>query len=81
MAWSYQAQGRFGSFRILGAPHFGVLIIRILLFRVRKKGPLFSETPKFGIFVRGLVGGFGLQGLGDVRVSGLLGFVFQAQGH
>ena len=26
-------------------PYFGVLIIRILLFRVQEKGPLFSETP------------------------------------
>ena len=26
-------------------PYFGVLIIRIPLFRVLKKGPLFSETP------------------------------------
>ena len=34
-----------GSFRKLGAPYFGVLIIRILLFRVLYLGPLFSETP------------------------------------
>ena len=26
-------------------PYFGVLIIRILLFRVLYQGPLFSETP------------------------------------
>ena len=30
MGWA----GRYGSFRKLGAPYFGVLIIRILLFRV-----------------------------------------------
>ena len=35
----------YGSFRKLGVPHFGVLIIRILLFRVLYQGPLFSETP------------------------------------
>ena len=34
-----------GSFRKLGVPYFGVLIIRILLFRVLYWGPLFSETP------------------------------------
>ena len=34
------------SFRELGVPNFGVLIIRILLFRVLYSGPLFSETPK-----------------------------------
>ena len=34
-----------GSFPNLGVPYFGVLIIRILLFRVLYKGPLFSETP------------------------------------
>ena len=28
-------------------PYFGVLIIRILLFRVLYRGPLFSETPIF----------------------------------
>ena len=35
----------YGSFRKLGVPYFGVLIIRILLFRVLYWGPLFSETP------------------------------------
>ena len=35
-----------GSFRKLGVPYFGVLIIRILLFGVLYMGPLFSETPK-----------------------------------
>ena len=34
------------SFRKLGVPYFGVLIIRILLFKVLYSGPLFSETPK-----------------------------------
>ena len=34
-----------GSFRKLGVPYFGVLIIRILIFRVLYEGPLFSETP------------------------------------
>ena len=34
-----------GSFRKLGVPYFGVLIMRILLFTVLNKGPLFSETP------------------------------------
>ena len=28
-----------------GVPYFGVLIVRILLFGVLHKGPLFSETP------------------------------------
>ena len=32
-------------FRKFGVPYFGVLIIRILLFRVLYQGPLFSETP------------------------------------
>ena len=36
-----------GSFRKLGVPDFGVLIIRILLFRVLYLGPLFSETPTY----------------------------------
>ena len=31
-----------------GVPYFGVLIIRILLFRVLYWGPLFSETPISG---------------------------------
>ena len=30
-----------------GVPYFGVLIIRILLFRVLYWGPLFLETPIF----------------------------------
>ena len=39
---------RLGSFRKLGVPYFGVLMIRILLFRVLYWGPLFSETPTPG---------------------------------
>ena len=35
----------FKSFRKLGVPYFGVLMIRFLLFRVLHWGPLFSETP------------------------------------
>ena len=37
-----------GSFRKLGVPYFGVLIIRILLFRALYLGPLFSEIPISG---------------------------------
>ena len=36
----------YGSLRKLGVPYLGVPTIRILLFRVLYKGPLFSETPK-----------------------------------
>ena len=36
---------RIWDFPTIRVPYFGVLNIRILLFRVRKKGPLFSETP------------------------------------
>ena len=36
--------GSYGSFRKFGLPYFGVLIIRILLFRVLYYGPLFSEN-------------------------------------
>ena len=39
-----------GSFRKLGVPYFGVLMIRILLFVVLYEGPLFSETPKYTRF-------------------------------
>ena len=35
---------KYGSFQKLGVPYFGVLIIRILLFRVLYQGPLFLET-------------------------------------
>ena len=38
-----------GSFRKLGVPYFGVLIIRILLFGVLYQGPLVSETPIWSI--------------------------------
>ena len=34
-----------GSFRKFGVPYFGVLIIRILGFRVLYEGPVLSETP------------------------------------
>ena len=34
----------YGSFRKSGVPYFGVLITRILLFRLLR-GPLFSEIP------------------------------------
>ena len=40
-----------GSFRKLGVPCFGVLIIRILRFRVLYWGPLFSETPTWTLRV------------------------------
>ena len=35
----------YGSFRKLGVPNFGVLIMGILLFRVLYQAPLFAETP------------------------------------
>ena len=38
-----------------GAPYFGVLIIRILLFRVLYEGPLFSETPSKVVRAQGLL--------------------------
>ena len=38
-------RAEFGSFRKVGVPYYGVLKIRILLFRVLYQGPLFSETP------------------------------------
>ena len=38
----------YGSFRKLGVPCFGILIIGVLLFRVLYSGPLFSETPIYG---------------------------------
>ena len=40
-----------GGFRKLGVLYFGVLIIRILLFRVLHWGPLFSETPMGSVIV------------------------------
>ena len=35
----------YGSFRKVGGTLSGVLVIRILVFRVLYYGPLFSETP------------------------------------
>ena len=43
----YFPKGPCGSFRTQGVPYFGVLIVRILLFRVLYQGPLFSETPMY----------------------------------
>ena len=40
-----------GNFRKLGVPYFGVLIIRILLFKARKMGPRFSETSMLRVAV------------------------------
>ena len=42
------------EFPKLGVPYFGVLIIRILLFRVLYQGPIFSETPVFSSGFRAL---------------------------
>ena len=42
---SSQKVSFYGGFRKFGVPYFGVLIIRILLYRVLYMGPLFSETP------------------------------------
>ena len=39
----------YGSFRKLGVPYLGVLIVRILLFRVLYLGPLFSEIPIYSL--------------------------------
>ena len=39
------------EFPKIGVPYFGVLIIRILLFRVVCEGPLFSETPIYLILL------------------------------
>ena len=36
------------EFPKIGVPYFGVLIIRMLLFRALNFGPLFSETPMCG---------------------------------
>ena len=44
--FSIQSTALNGSFRKLGVPYFGILIIRNRLFRVLYWGPLFSETPK-----------------------------------
>ena len=51
----------YGGFRKLGAPYFGVLMIRILLFRVLYWGPLFSETP--------ILGALGTWSLRDTKAS------------
>ena len=53
------------EFPKIGVPCFGVLIIRILLFRVLYQGPQFSETPiyrgdglvLFAYFGRNVLGG------------------------
>ena len=48
------------------SPYFGVLIIRILPFRVLYKGPLFSETPIWVLcHVALLLDELLSQGLGD----------------
>ena len=46
----------FWGFHKLGVPYFGLLIIRILLFRVLYLGALFSETPILGFREFGLMG-------------------------
>ena len=43
-----------GSFRVLVPYFWGVLIRRILLFSVLYWGPLFSETPRWGLEISGL---------------------------
>ena len=53
-----------GSFRKLGVPYFGVLIIKILLFRVLYLGPLFSNSHTgLGVFE-----GLGVAGLRGAKV-------------
>ena len=53
-----------GSFRKVGVPYFGVLRIRILLFRVQNQGPLVSETPKgLRVAVSGILIWIGLESL------------------
>ena len=45
-AWeSLGPRKRKWEFPKIGVPYFGVLLMRILLFRVLNEGPLFSETP------------------------------------
>ena len=70
------------EFPKIGAPNFGVLIIRILLLRVLYWVPLFSETPISGPGIRVLGAGFefldaisscrslGLEALGERLVHG-----------
>ena len=41
------------EFPKIGVPYLGVLIIRILLFRVLYQGPLFSETPIYIDYANG----------------------------
>ena len=72
-----------GSFRKLGVPYFGVLIIRILLLSVLYQGTLFSELPQNHLGVLGVKAGlrgceFGLGGL-QVRVTSE-GFMVQGLG-
>ena len=50
-----------GEFPKIGIPYFGVLITRILLFRVLYWGPLFSETPSWVLK--------GLEGFGELRIT------------
>ena len=47
-----QPELRFGSFRKLGVPYVGVLIIRILLFRYYIRVPGFRKPP-FSVFASG----------------------------
>ena len=69
-----------GSFRKLGVPYLGVLIIRILLFGVLYEGPLFPETPISAMLWRksrlngirhtssyDIEGGFGISEVSGVR--------------
>ena len=73
---------RLGSFRKLGVPYFGVLIIRIRLFRVLYQDPLFLETPNLvsGASVFLDCWGFEVSAFGAIWgrfegvVQGLLGF-------
>ena len=41
------------EFPKIGVPYFGVLIIRVLLFRLLYSGPLFSETSMSVLLLRG----------------------------
>ena len=58
-----------------GVPYFGVLTIRILLFRVLYEGPLFSETPIW-LFLMWLLGptlsGAPAAAVGDVEQGALI---------
>ena len=46
--WELGLVGQIWEFPKIRVPFLGVLIIRILLFRVLYQGPLFSETPIWG---------------------------------